>query len=106
MRFLKKYEHGGSHNALSGINFDKPKTNRQLRREEREDKEGMIPARFRNRGQEGLDDYRDMMRKRGGKSFNLADALKSFFQQKKGSTQKPGATAGMKCTKYGCGAFD
>ena len=102
MRAIKTYEHGGVH-------WDVPEeepTRRQKRQQEREDKKGMIPARFRNRGQEGLNKYIAMMRRRGGKSFNIMDALKSLFQQQKGSTQKPGATAGMKCTKYGCGAYN
>lgn len=103
MRPIKKYEHGGVH-------FDLPEeepTRRELRRQDREDKEGMIPARFRNRGQEGLDDYRAMMarrRKRGG-GLGIMDALKGLFQQQRGSTQKADPTVGMKCSKNGCGAY-
>ena len=105
MRPIKRYEHGGIH-------FDLPEeelTRRELRQQEREEKEGMIPARFRNRGQEGLDDYRDMMRRRRNKRTplkNILESLASLFQQKKGSTQKPGETAGMKCTKYGCSSYN
>jgi|TARA_R110000744_G_scaffold73544_1_gene147219 hypothetical protein len=49
MKAVKDYKHGGVH-------YDLPKTNKEKRREDREDKKGMIPARFRNRGQAGLDD--------------------------------------------------
>ena len=100
MRTLKRYEHGGVH-------FDLPEeepTRRELRRQDREDKEGMIPARFRNRGQEGLDAYRAMMakkRKRGG-GLNIMDAIRSLFQQQRGNTQKEeGHCEGGSCGQFG-----
>jgi len=101
MKPIKIYDHGGVH-------WDMPEyepTRRELRREEREDKKGMIPARFRNRGQAGLDAYRAMMQERGGKGFNPLAALKGLFQKKRGSTQKSAENVGMKCSKYGCGAY-
>ena len=125
MRFLKKYEHGGVHLDLPEeeltsfdlpeeelTSFDLPEeelTRRELRRQLREDRKTMIPARFRSRGQEGLDDYRAMMRRRRNRPTplkNILESLASIFQQKRGSTQKPGETAGMKCTKYGCSAYN
>ena len=110
MRTLKKYPHGGVH-------FDLPEerpTRKDLRRQEKEDKKGMIAARFRNRGQEGIDAYRDMMlrrRRRGNKSTmqKLADALRLGFlvrkSEEKMRSQSSGAGSG--CEKDGtCGAFD
>tara|TARA_R100001377_G_scaffold50578_1_gene29452 strand:- start:309 stop:620 length:312 start_codon:yes stop_codon:yes gene_type:complete len=101
MKPIKRYEHGGVH---WDVPEDEP-TRRELRKEEREDKKGMIPARFRNRGQAGLDAYREMMRRRGGKGFNPLAALKGLFQKKRGSTQGAGSNVGMKCSKTGCGAY-
>ena len=99
MRALKRYEHGGVH-------FDLPEekpTRRDLRRQEREDKKGMIPARFRNRGQEGLDAYKKMMakkRKRG--RLNIMDAIRGLFQQQRGNTQKEeGHCEGGNCGQFG-----
>ena len=48
MKPVKDYKHGGVH-------WDLPQTKKEKRQEAREDKKGMIPARFRNRGQAGLD---------------------------------------------------
>ena len=102
----RRYEDGGS------FNFEEPKSKRDIRqerrairKEERQDERDMIPARFRNRGQEGLDDYRAMIRRRGGRDFNILESLKSLFQQQRGSTQKEGETSGMKCSKHGCSAY-
>ena len=62
----------------------------------------MIPARFRNRGQEGLDAYRAMMSRRGGKDFNLLEVLKSLFQKQRGNTQKEeGRCEGGSCGQWG-----
>ena len=110
MRTLKKYPHGGVH-------FDLPEerpTRKDLRRQEKEDKKGMIPARFRNRGQEGLDAYRAMMarkRRRGSKSGfeKIIDALTLSFLTRRAEdkmrSQSSGAGSG--CEKDGtCGAFD
>ena len=47
MRPIKRFEHGGMHWDIP----EEDPTKRELRRQEREDKKGMIPARFRNRGQ-------------------------------------------------------
>jgi hypothetical protein len=95
MDVIKRYNHGGVH-------YDTPKTKRELRREKREDEKGMIPARFRNRGQEGLDAYRAMMKRRGGKDFNLWRALKSLLQKQRGFNQKEeGHCVGGNCGQFG-----
>jgi len=98
MDVIKRYNHGGVH-------YDSPEgdpTGRELRRQKRKDEKGMIPARFRNRGQEGLDAYRAMMRRRGGKDFNLLEVLKSLFQKQRGNTQKEeGRCEGGSCGQWG-----
>ncbi len=81
---------------------------------ERQENKGTIPARFRGRGQEGLDAYRAMMarkRRRGSKSGfeKLIDALTLSFltsrAEDKMRSQSSGAGSG--CEKTGtCGAFD
>ena len=81
---------------------------------ERQAEKKTIPARFRGRGQEGLDAYRAMMarkRRRGGKSGfeKLINALTLSFLTRRGEekmrSQSSGAGSG--CEKTGtCGAFD
>ena len=95
----KRYDHGGVH-------YDSPEedpTRRELRKQKREDEEGMIPARFRNRGQEGLDAYRTMMRRRRDrKGLGIMDALRELFQKNKGATQKEeGHCIGGNCGQFG-----
>ena len=98
MRPIKTYEHGGMHWDLP----EEDPTRRELRRQEKDDKKDMIPARFRNRGQEGLDAYVLKMRSRGGKQFNLKDWAKQLFQQKKGFHQKQeGHCEGGSCGQFG-----
>jgi len=98
MRPIKTFEHGGMH-------WDLPETEptkREVRQQEREDEKGMIPARFRNRGQEGLDAYISKMRKRGGSQFNLRDWAQELFQRKKGFHQKQeGRCEGGSCGQFG-----
>lgn len=87
--------------------LDKEKMDRQAEK-------GTIPARFRGRGQEGLDAYRAMMarkRRRGSKSGfeKLIDALTLSFLTRRAEdkmrSQSSGAGSG--CEKTGtCGAFD
>lgn len=80
--------------------LDKEKMERQAERE-------TIPARFRGRGQEGLDAYRDMMRRRNRrrqdlKNLNIMEAIRSLFQQKRGNTQKEeGHCVGGNCGQFG-----
>ena len=80
--------------------LDKEKMERQAERE-------TIPARFRGRGQEGLDAYRDMMRRRNRirqdlKNLNIVEAVRSLFQQKRGNTQKEeGHCVGGSCGQFG-----
>ena len=77
-----------------------------IRKQNREDKKGMIPARFRNRGQDGLDAYKKMMaNKRSGNGFHPFENLSNIFQKKRGNTQGEGSNVGMKCSKTGCGAM-
>jgi hypothetical protein len=81
---------------------------------DRQENKGTIPARFRGRGQEGLDAYRAMMarkRRRGSKSGfeKLINALTLSFLTRRGEekmrSQSSGAGSG--CEKTGtCGAFD
>ena len=74
---------------------------------ERQAEKGTIPARFRGRGQEGLDAYRDMMRRRNRrrqdlKNLNIMEAIRSLFQQKRGNTQKEeGHCVGGNCGQFG-----
>jgi len=93
--------------AQDGFAFfnDPVPTARAVRQEEREDKKGMIPARFRNRGQDGLDAYRAMMQKKNKPGFHPFAGLSGIFQKKKGKTQGAGSNVGMKCSKTGCGAY-
>jgi hypothetical protein len=98
---IMSFEHGGVH---WDIPEDEP-TRREIRREKREDQKGMIPARFRNRGQAGLDAYRAMMQEKNSASRNPFAGLKSLFGNGRGSTQKAAENAGMKCSKTGCGAY-
>ena len=111
-----KYGNNGLYSSSVDVNFDLPETEptrREKRWQEREDKKGMIPARFRNRGQEGLDAYRDMMarrRKRGKKSNmqKLADALRLGFLVRKSEeiSRSQASGAGSGCEKDGsCGAL-
>tara|TARA_R100001244_G_C5107210_1_gene120248 strand:- start:190 stop:507 length:318 start_codon:yes stop_codon:yes gene_type:complete len=105
MNLLKGYDNGGV------LDFELPKSRkdlrldrRALRKEEREDERDMIPVRFRNRGQEGLDAYRDMMRKRGGKSRgeDILEWLRALLQQQRGNTQKSeGHCEGGSCGQFG-----
>lgn len=55
MQTIKKYPHGGVHYDLPKTKKETRVEKRQQKKEDREDKKGMIPARFRNRGQKGLD---------------------------------------------------
>lgn len=91
--------------------LDKEKMERQAEKE-------TIPARFRGRGQEGLDAYRDMMRRRAkrkrerqrkGPVKKVIDALTLSFLTRRAEdkmrSQSSGAGSG--CEKTGtCGAFD
>ena len=107
-RLIKKYDDGGSFD----FDFEVPKTKKELRqerraarKEERQDKKDMIPARFRARGQEGIDAYVQMMRKRKKRDFSLLEKLKGL-RSKSSIAPKPGETSGMKCSKYGCSAYN
>ena len=98
MRPIKRFEHGGMHWDIP----EEDPTRRELRRQEREDKKGMIPARFRNRGQEGLDAYILKMRSRDGKQFNLKDWAQKIFQKQRGFHQKQeGHCEGGSCGQFG-----
>tara|TARA_R100000808_G_C2111407_1_gene125347 strand:+ start:457 stop:870 length:414 start_codon:yes stop_codon:yes gene_type:complete len=71
---------------------------------ERQAEKGTIPARFRGRGQEGLDAYRDMMRRRNRRrqNLNIMDVIRSLFQQQRGNTQKEeGHCVGGDCGQFG-----
>ena len=81
--------------------LDKEKMERQERRESRR-----FERRF-GEGQEGLDAYRDMMRRRNQrrrdlKNLNIMEAIRSLFQQKRGNTQKEeGHCVGGSCGQFG-----
>jgi hypothetical protein len=101
MDVIKRYNHGGVH-------YDSPEgdpTGRELRRQKRKDEKGMIPARFRNRGQEGLNDYISMMRRRRNRPTPLKDILgdlRDLFQKQRGNTQKEeGRCEGGSCGQWG-----
>ena len=55
MKAVKNYKHGGVHYDLPPSE-EEDKGIFQRRRQDKKDKKGMIPAKFRNRGQAGLDD--------------------------------------------------
>jgi hypothetical protein len=114
MRPIKKSPFFANGGSWGDVDYDTPKSNRDLRKEEREDKKGMIPARFRNRGQEGLDAYRLMMqnkRRRGNQGLlqRLRHSLPFYNAKRKNASRlAEGASgAGSGCEKTGsCGAFD
>jgi len=85
---------------------------------ERQAEKGTIPARFRSRGQEGLDAYIDMMRRRAkrkrerergeGAVKKMIDALTLNFLVKRAEDKMRGQSsgAGSGCEKDGsCGAL-
>ena len=85
---------------------------------ERQAEKGTIPARFRSRGQEGLDAYIDMMRRRAkrkrerergeGPVKKMIDALTLSFLVKRAEDKMRGQSsgAGSGCEKDGsCGAL-
>jgi hypothetical protein len=118
MRSIKNYNHGGVH-------YDLPeeKSRRELRRQKREDEKGMIPVRFRNRGQAGLDAAiahiqrqeqkkrqkaaKKSKRKNKGISKFLT-SLKAAYQarQNERNLENSASGAGSGCEKDGsCGAL-
>tara|TARA_R110000823_G_C15894897_1_gene496335 strand:- start:398 stop:772 length:375 start_codon:yes stop_codon:yes gene_type:complete len=56
MKAVKDYKHGGVHWDLPQTKKEKRQEARSEKKEDKKDKKGMIPAKFRNRGQAGLDD--------------------------------------------------
>jgi len=91
MEPIKRYEHGGMH-----WDIPEKKTRREKRKQEKEDEEGMIPARFRNRGQAGLDAYILMMRSKKQKGKRNKVKIKKGFQQK-----QEGHCEGGSCGQFG-----
>ncbi len=92
-------------------------TARKEAKQEKEDEKGMIPARFRNRGQAGIDAYKAYMRKKRSKKnakglariFGTKAARKAAQKARQASrAQKRRYRAGRKsgCQGAGCGAYE
>jgi hypothetical protein len=107
----------------SGFNVDM-RSKKEIRKEERadsrqerEDKKDMIPARFRNRGQAGLDAY--VAKQRAKKARKNATGLARIFgtsaarsaasKSRKAARQakrRMSANKGAGCQGKGCGAYE
>jgi len=120
---IKKYDHGGVHYDLPPSE-EEDKGIFQRRRQDKEDKKGMIPARFRNRGQAGIDAA--IAHIKGKEQKKRIKAEKKAKKKKKGirkilaswkagreaksnekdvSDSSSGGGSGN-CSSKGCGAFD
>lgn len=86
-------------------------------RQEKKDKKGMIPAKYRNRGQAGIDAYKaDMAKKRSRKNAKgLAKIFGTKAARKKAATarkasrsakRRMAAGRGAGCQGKGCGAYE
>ena len=80
----------GSKKQMGGVDVDfrtadeRKADSKAQKKQDRKDKKGMIPARFRNRGQEGLDAYKKMMiKKRKRKKIILLLNSKEHVQLEK-----------------------
>lgn len=92
-------------------------TARKEAKQEKEDKKGMIPARYRNRGQAGIDRYiADQRRKKarkkrkglakifGGKA--MRQASKKARKAARAAKRRMSASKGAGCQGKGCGAYE
>lgn len=90
---------------------------RAERKQDRIDKKGMIPAKYRNRGQAGLDRYiADMQKKRSRKNakglakiFGTKAARKRAAAARKAANQQKRRfrrNSGAGCQGEGCGAYE
>jgi len=129
-KLTTKYKRGGkvgepTISSSSGIDFRTEKQKRQdlraERKQERKDEKEMIPAKYRNRGQAGLDRYMaDMARKRSKKNAKgLAKIFGTKAARKKAAMTRKAARAAKRrmaatrsgagsgnCGPKGCGAYN
>lgn len=111
----KTYRQGGE------IDFrtekEKKQDARAERKQERKDERGMIPAKYRNRGEAGLQRYRDDMAKKRsrknakglGKIFGTKSARKRAAASRKAARsakRRMAANRGAGCQGAGCGAYE
>lgn len=111
----KKYRQGGE------IDFrtekEKKQDARAERKQERKDEKGMIPAKYRNRGEAGLQRYRDDMAKKRSKknAKGLAKVFGTKAARKKAAASRKAANqtkrrmrrqSGAGCQGAGCGAYE
>jgi hypothetical protein len=106
----------GSKKQMGGVDVDfrtadeRKADSKAQRKQDRKDKKGMIPARFRNRGQEGLDAYKKMMAKKRKKKKNnpfakFKKARKTRKAARQGDRNRK-ASSGSGCQGKGCGAYE
>ena len=120
---LRKFVHGGDHSEPK-IDFrtkkEKKKDEKAEKKQDRKAERDMIPARYRNRGQAGLDRYiADMQKKRSKKNakglaniFGTKEARKRAKMTRKAArsakkrmaASRSGAGSGN-CGPKGCGAY-
>tara|TARA_R100000231_G_scaffold101605_1_gene75577 strand:- start:259 stop:801 length:543 start_codon:yes stop_codon:yes gene_type:complete len=125
-KLTTKYRRGGkveepTISSSSGIDFRTEKQKKQdlraERKQERKDEKEMIPAKYRNRGQAGLDRYKaDMAKKRSRKNAKgLAKIFGTKAARKKSAIARKAARAakrrmagsrGAGCQGKGCGAYE
>ena len=96
MKAVKDYKHGGVHWDLPQTNKEKRQEARSERKEAKEDKKDTIPAKFRSRGQAGIDAYILMMRRKKRKGGKNKVKVKKGFQQK-----QEGHCEGGSCGQFG-----
>lgn len=122
----KTYRKGGKVDeptvkVASDIDFrtdkQKKKDARAEAKQERKDEKGMIPAKYRNRGQAGLDRYMaDMQKKRSRKNakglakiFGTKAARKNAKNARRAANQakrRMRLQRGAGCQGEGCGAYE
>ena len=118
----KKYEGGGplDFRTKEEIKADKKAEKKEQKseaRQERKDKKDMIPARYRNRGEAGLQSYRDDMRKKRAKknAKGLGRIIGPKALRKKAAASRRAArqarrrmafSRGSGCHGAGCGAYE